>query len=162
MLRTPERPHRHQGGLAIKPPCHPVYFGGLQRLGERQRWKNRGQARGKHSPPGAGGADHNHVVATRRGYFHSTLDVLLALYVARVEVVKVEPRGKDLRGIALQRGYFLFPFKKPYRLLKISDRVNFNSLYNRRFWRVVLREYQSAELLPGGLDSDRQHPLYRP
>ena len=63
---------------------------GLERLVERERRADAGNALGQHRFAAAGRPDHEHVVAARDGDFQRALHVLLALHVGEVVLDRVE------------------------------------------------------------------------
>jgi len=94
MMRRAKRPLRQEGLIGAESANGAVDASGFQALGRRQRRQDRRHAPGQHRLASSGRADHQHIMAARRGDNDGPLREFLAAHVAEVNVIVVEmPRN---------------------------------------------------------------------
>ena len=83
-MRRAEGPLRDEAGRRVQHAGHGVNLGRLQRLLESERRQDRRQPFGQHRLARSGRADHEDVMAARRGDLESALGRLLPAHVFEI------------------------------------------------------------------------------
>ena len=88
VMRRPERPLPDQRRVRGQHSCHAIYLRDLQGLLHRQAGQYRRRRPREQRFPGAGRADHDHVVPTCRCHLKRPLYVLLALDMPEIYALR--------------------------------------------------------------------------
>ena len=140
--------------------CHGVYLCGLQALGKRERWEDRGQTLCHHRLSASRRTYHHHVVTAGGSHFHGTLHVLLSAHVGEIEIEirllfvefapRVNPRWFKFCRAVDESDY----------IGKTVHAIHVDIVHHRRLTDVLARHDESLELLFPGTDGYGQGTAY--
>ena len=145
--------------LAVSDAGRAVDLGDLERLLEARRRQDARQPPREHRLAGAGRADHQQVVAPRRGDLEGALGVLLTADVGKIRAV-----GPRLGRIGNRRAGRLrrpAPVEQIREPRERRDRAHLDSLHQRRLGRVGLRNEQAAVSRAAGAERGGQRAAHR-
>ena len=147
------------GELPVSDAGRAVDLGDLERLLEARRRQDARQPPRQHRLAGAGRADHQQVVAARRGDLEGALGVLLTADVGQIRSVGPRlVRIGDRRAGRLRRPAPVEQIREPRER---RDRAHLDSLHERRLGRVGLRNEQAAVSRAAGTERGGQRAAHR-
>jgi len=103
VMRRPERPLPDQWRVRWQHSGHAIYLRDLQGLLHRQAGQYRGRRPREQRFPGAGRADHDHIVPTRRCHLERPLYVLLALDMTEIYAFRRLARRQRANAVRRKR-----------------------------------------------------------
>ena len=156
-LRQKRRPGRQEPGDGVD-------LRRLERLVERERRENRGDAAREHRLAGAGRADHQKVVSAGDGDLHRALGHLLALHLGEVRRsgrrARVAEHGVEVHG-GRARPAAVGARDEVRGVLQTVHRPHAEPLDDRRLVRVLGGDEQIRDARRAEADRKRQHATHR-
>ena len=157
MVRRAEGPRPDQGDPCGEGPCHRIELRGLQRLLLIHVGQDGGDPLGQHTFPGAGWADHHHIVPARSRDLQRPLCPELAAHIG-----KVRKSRRGFIGLEMERrnGCDLFlPAQMGKQLRHMRHRVHADSGYRCTFCRIIGRNENTLDSPLFCLQKHGQHAV---
>lgn len=130
-----------------------------------QRGQYGRHALGQHGFTCTGRANQYHVVATGGGNLQCPLNVLLPLYIGKIQVIEGQVVEEFLSGVDDNLLRLAGAFKKVHHFLQVLHPIYLDIVYYGRFAGVLLGQNDAFKLLLAGLYGNRQRTfdgLYAP